>query len=141
MIAMPVAPRSEDGSSRSRWVRGTRALLAGLVAASAMFFLIATIQTPGLDPPPESAALFLVVTTAGLTSYELLRSGDALGYLGAMLTGGLVIVILGIILAGTYGDAGPRTNPIGPLSYVLLAIGVIITAGMAWRRDPAISSS
>lgn len=124
----------DDGSRRNRWHRITLALLGGLVAASFTFFLIAAIQTPGLDPPPESAALFIVVTTAGVISYHLLRGGDTVGYPAAMLTGGFVFVVLALVATGTYGPTGPRTNPVGPVSYVALAVAVIITAGLAWRK-------
>lgn len=99
-----------------------------------MFFLIVVVQTPGLSPPPESAALFIVVTTAGTISYQLLRRGDVIGYPAAMLTGGFVFVILALVATGTYGPIGNRTNPIGPISYSLLAGAVIIVAGVAWHN-------
>lgn len=134
---MPGKPSSTGGSRRDRWHRGTLALLGGLVTASVLFFLIVAFQTPGLDPPPETAALFIVVTTAGAISYQLLRWAEPIGYPAAMLTGGLVVVILALVATGTYGPIGPRTNPIGPVSYGLLAGAVIITAGVAWRRQAA----
>ena len=52
-----------------------------------------------------------------------------------MLTGGLVFVVLAVVVTGTYGAAGPRTNPVGPIWYLLLAAGVVVSAGVAWRRD------
>jgi O-antigen/teichoic acid export membrane protein len=128
--------RRTDG----RWHGIALALTGGLVAASFMFFLIAAIQTPGLDPPPESAALFLVATTAGVISYGLLRGDDTAGYPAAMLTGTIVLAVVALVVAGTYGPAGPRTNPVGPISYVGLAVAVILTAGAAWRREGATES-
>lgn len=119
---------------RSRWRRLTLALVGGHVAASFMFFLIAAMQTPGLDPPPETAALFIVVTTAGIISYQLLRMTPTIGYPAAMLTGGLVFVILGLVVTGAYGPIGSRTNPIGPVSYAALGVALIVTAGVGWRR-------
>lgn len=124
------------GSRQSRWYRVTLALLGGLVAASLLFFLITVVQTPGLDPPPESAALFVVGTTAGVISYQLLRWEDPLGYPAAILTGGFVFVTLGLVATGTYGPIGPRTNPIGPVSYAALAVAVIVSASVAWRKEP-----
>lgn len=134
MIEVTVETGPDEGSRRTRWHRVTLALLGGLVAASFMFFLIAAIQTPGLDPPPESGALFVVVTTAGVISYHLLRGEDSIGYPAAMLTGGFVLVILALVATGAYGPTGPRTNPIGPVSYVVLSVALIITAGVAWRN-------
>ena len=119
---------------RSGWRTRSLALLGGHVAASFLFFLSATIQTPGLDPPPESAALFVVVTTAGVISYHLLRTEDISGYPAAMLTGGLTFLILWLVASGTYGPIGPRTNPIGPISYAVLAVALIITSWIGWRR-------
>lgn len=121
-------------AGRSHWHGLTLALLSGHVAASLLFFLIAAIQTPGLDPPPESAALFIVVTTAGVISYQLLRWEVALGYPAAILTGGFVFVILALVATGTYGPIGARTNPIGPISYAALGVAVIVSAGVAWRK-------
>lgn len=128
---MTAATSAGDGS---RWHRLTLTLLRGHVAASFMFFLIAAIQTPGLDPPPESAALFIVVTTAGVISYQLLMLEGTIGYPAAMLTGVFVFVILGLVATGTYGPIGPRTNPIGPISYIALAVSIIVSAGIAWRK-------
>ena len=123
--------------SENRWHGVALALTGGLVAASFMFFLIAVVQTPGLDPPPESAALFLLATTAGVISDRLLRRGATVGYPAAMLTGGLVLVVVAAILVGTYGPAGPRTNPVGPVAYVTLAGAVVVAAGAAWRTETA----
>jgi peptidoglycan/LPS O-acetylase OafA/YrhL len=141
VIEVAVKTSAAGGSPPSRWHRVTLALVGGLVAASLVFFLIAAIRTPGLDPLPESAALFVVVTTAGAISYQLLRWGDALGYPAAMLTGGFVLIILALVAAGTYGPVGPRTNPIGPTSYVALAVAVIITAGVASRKGVVVATS
>ena len=126
---------TDDGGhgSEDRWHGRTLALTGGLAAASFMFFLIAVVRTPGLDPPPESAALFLLATTAGVISDRLLRRGDTTGYPAAMLTGLLVLAVVAVILVGTYGPAGPRTNPVGPIAYVTLAAAVVVTAALAWR--------
>lgn len=127
--------RPVDVPGWSRWHGLAVALTGGLVAASFMFFLIAAIGTPGLDPPPESAALFLVATTASVISYHLLRGGGTAGYPAVMLTGLLVLAVVALIVVGTYGPAGPRTNPVGPVAYVALAAAVIVTAGVAWRNE------
>lgn len=121
------------GGSGSRLHDVVVALTDGLVAASFMFFLIAALGTPGLDPPPESAALFLVATTAGLISDRLLRGDGTTGYPAAMGAGLVSLAVVALIVLGTYGPAGPRTNPVGPVSYVALAGTVIIAAGAAWR--------
>lgn len=128
-------------AGRTGWHGLTVALTGGLVAASFMFLLIAALRTPGLDPPPESAALFLVATTAGVISYGLLRGDGTAGYPAAMLTGMIVLAVVVLLVTGTYGPAGPRTNPVGPVSYVGLAVAVILTAGAAWRREIATESS
>lgn len=130
---MPGKP-SPSGSRWNRWHQVTLALLGGFVVASFMFFLIVVVQTPGLNPPPESAALFIVVTTAGTISYHLLHWGDVIGYPAAILSGGFVFVILALVATGTYGPIGTRTNPIGPLSYSVLAVTLIIAAGVAWHN-------
>jgi hypothetical protein len=133
-VCVESALDEESRWKSNRWHRVTLGLLSGLVAAGFMFFLMAAIQTPGLDPPPESAALFIVVTTAGVISYYLLRCEDSIGYPAAIVTGGFVFVILALVATGTYGSIGPRTNPAGPISYTALAVAVIITAGVAWRK-------
>lgn len=131
MIAV-AEPRRPAG--RSRWHGLTVALLSGHVVASILFFLIAAIQTPGLDPPPESVALFVVVTMAGVISYQLLRWELGFGYPAAVLTGGFVFVILALVGTGTYGPIGPRANPVGPISYAALSVTLVLSAGAAWRN-------
>lgn len=117
------------------WDPLTRALLGGLGFASAGFFLIAVVQTPGLDPPPETAALFLVSMTAAAISYLLLGHGLlGSGYIAAMLTGGYVLLSVGVVVSGAYGPAGPETNPIGPIAWILLSVAVIVSAVFAFRE-------
>jgi peptidoglycan/LPS O-acetylase OafA/YrhL len=135
------AGTSGGSGNDSRWHGVAFALTGGLVAASFMFFLIAVVRTPGLDPPPESAALFLVVATAGVISDRLLRRGATAGYPAAMLTGLLVVVAVAVIVVGTYGPGGPRTNPVGPVAYVSLAVAVILVAGAAWRSETTTAGS
>lgn len=119
---------------------GWRALvLAGLVAlavASAGFLHIAVVQPAGLDPPPETAALFVVATALPAGSYLLVRDGHRLGYVAAVASGLWVVVVLGLVLTGAYGPAGDRTNPVGPVVYALLAAGVAVAAVQGWRRRP-----
>ena len=130
------ADLTADGEPRAgRLHRLTRALLAGLVAASLMFFLIAVVQTPGLDPPPETAALFVVVTTAGVVSSHLLRTEDQFGYPATILTGVFVLGVVALVATGTYGPVGSRTNPVGPVWYLVLAVSVMVAATLGWRRD------
>lgn len=131
---MPGTTSHSGGSQWNRWHHVTLALLGGLIAASFMFFLIVVAQTPGLSPPPESAALFIVVTAAGTISYLFLQWRNAIGYPAAMLTGGFVSVILALVATGSYGPVGTRTNPIGPMSYGLIAGAVIIAGGVAWHN-------
>lgn len=124
----------------SEWHRRTLALSGGVLAASAMFYGIAAVQTPGLDPPPESTALFLGATVAGVVSTVLLQQESTAGYPAAILTAVIVVAVVAVIVVGTYGPPGPRTNPIGPVSYVGLAVAVGVSAGVAWRRSAATES-
>lgn len=126
----------ERSTTQSEWHRVTRVLVGGFVTASFMFFLLAGLQTPGLDPPPESAALFVVVTTAGMISYLLLDAEGSIGYGTSIFTGLIALMILVVVGSGVYGDIGPRTNPLGPLFYLVLALAVIASAGLAWRAAP-----
>lgn len=132
---MAAPQQSGRERQRRRWHRITRALLAGLVTASAMFFLVAVVQTPGLDPPPESVALFIAITAAGVVSYRLLGEGERLGYPATILTGALILVVLVLVASGTYGSTGSRTNPVGPISYLVLTLMTVGSAALAWRQD------
>lgn len=123
----------ERSTTQTQWHRTTRVMVGGLVTASFMFFLLTGLQTPGLDPPPESAALFIVVTTVGMISYLLLDVAGPIGYGASILTGLIALMILIVVGSGVYGEIGPRTNPIGPLFYLVLAFAVIANAGLAWR--------
>lgn len=119
----------------STWDPLTRAFLGGLAIASAGFFVIAVVQTPGLDPPPETAALFLVSMTAATISYLLIGHGLlGPGYIAAMLTGGYVLLSVGVVVNGAYGPSGPETNPIGPIAWILLSVAVIVSAVFALRE-------
>lgn len=123
-----------DGGA-STWDGLARAFLVGLAIANAGFFHIAVVATPGLDPPPETAAVFLVATAAAATSYVLLARGLLeLGYLAAILSGAYVLVSAVLVVAGIYGPPGPETNPLGPIAWVLLALAVVASAWLA-RRD------
>lgn len=115
----------------------TVALTSGLAVASAMFFLIAAIGTPGLDPPPETAAMFVLTTTIAVVAVVLLAQDSPTGYPVAILAGGVVVATVALTLLGTFGPAGPRTNPVGPLFYVSLALAVVVEAVLAWRSAGA----
>jgi hypothetical protein len=54
-----------------------------------------------------------------------------------MFAGTIVPAVVALLVTGTYGPAGPRTNPVGPVSHVGLAVAVLLTAGLAWRREIA----
>lgn len=126
------------GASGSNWGSITEALLGGLGVASAGFFLIAITQPTGLDPPPETAAMFLVSVTAATISYLLMRRRmRAAGAGAAVLTGVWVVGSVGLVVAGVYGPPGPATNPVGPIAWVLLGLGVIAAAVLARREASA----
>lgn len=130
-----MATRTVSGGSteQSAWETSTTALTGGLTVASFMFYLLAAVQTPGLDPPPESVALFLVATTVAAISYLLLRAGSPLGYPAAIVAGVVVFAVVAVIVAGVYGPPGPETNPVGPVVYLVLAAAVVVTAAQSWR--------
>jgi peptidoglycan/LPS O-acetylase OafA/YrhL len=133
--AIGLAP-TEPFEGLPKYHTGVRALLGGFVVASALFFLVAVVRMPGLDPPSQSVALFIVATTAGVVSYLLVVQGRRSGYLAAVLTGLYALVAVGLVAGGVYGPVGGQTNPAGPLAYVMPAAAVVVTAGLAWRdRD------
>lgn len=129
-----MAQSTPSTATASMWDRSTRALLGGLAVASAGFFHISVVQTPGLDPPPESAALFLVATAGAVVSFLLLAYDlRSAGYALSVLNGLYVLVVLAVVVSGTYGPAGSETNPLGPVAWVVLAVAVVVSAGLAWR--------
>lgn len=132
---MAHATLQESSARVPKWHHLTTALVGGLVVASAMFFLIVVAQTPGLEPPPQSAALFVVTTTAGVVSYLLLARQHRAAYPMALFAGLSVVLTLALVGGGTYGPVGTATNPIGPISYVVLGLAVVVTAGLAWRAQ------
>lgn len=134
-VTMAQSPLGRTDTPVSRWGSATQALLGGLAIASAGFFLITVTQPAGLDPPPQTAALFLVSTTAAAISYLLLAQGlHRLGYTAGILTGLWVIVSVALVVSGMYGPPGPETNPIGPIAWMLLSLAVIVAAVFARRE-------
>lgn len=140
-----MAARHPDSAhtEHSTWHRVTVSLLGGLTVASTLFCFVAAVQTPGLDPPPETVALFVVAATAAAVSYLLVRQRVGVGYLAGILTGVVVVVEAVVVVAGAYGPPGPETNPVGPAMYLALAVSVVVASAMAWREhsgrhlDPA----
>lgn len=132
-MPMPSQTPPSTPTTQSTWETTTTALVGGLTVASFMFYLLAAVQTPGLDPPPESVALFLVATTVAAISYLLLRAGNPLGYPASILAGVVVFAVVAALVVGVYGPPGPDTNPIGPAVYLALAAAVVVTAVRAWR--------
>lgn len=131
---MAQSPVLDDQTELSPWGRLTKVFLGGLIVASAGFFLIAVVQTPGLDPPPQTAALFLVSLTAAVVSYLLLETGfQSLGFAATILTGVFVVGSVVLVVLGIYGPAGPETNPIGPVAWVLISLAATASAVVAWR--------
>lgn len=136
IVTMAQSSLGRSGRPVSRWGSVTQALLGGLTVASAGFFLITVMQPAGLDPPPQTAALFLVSMTAAAISYILLTQElHRLGYTVGILTGFWVIGSVALVVSGTYGPPGPETNPIGPIAWVLLSLAVIVTAVFARRES------
>lgn len=126
---------TDPSGTQSQWHDVTLALLGGLGVASILFAHIAVVQTPGLDPPPQTAALFIVASTIATIVYLLVKQGSASGYLVGMLTGVVILTEITLVVGGTYGDAGPDTNPIGPGVYILLSVAVVITSTLAWQSN------
>lgn len=125
----------------SQWHQVTAGLLGGLTVASVLFAHIAVVQTPGLDPPPETAALFIVAATVASIGYLLVRQGSAVGYLIGVLTGVVILAEVGFVISGAYGPAGPATNPVGPAVYLLLSVVVIVSSILAWRHRGGTSAA
>lgn len=115
------------------WHQLTVALLGGLTLASVLFAHVSTTQTPGLDPPPESAALFIAAASVAVVGYLLATNGSPIGYPVGALAGLVVVATTAVIATGVYGPAGPETNPIGPVAYLGLAAGASLASVKAWR--------
>ena len=120
-------------SGRSGWDRATLAFLAGIAVGSVLFAHVAAVQTPGLDPPPETFAWFVAMAMASVASYLLVRENVQFSHVAAVLTGLVVLAGISVIVSGTYGAAGQQTNPVGPAALVALAAATIFTAAMGWR--------
>jgi peptidoglycan/LPS O-acetylase OafA/YrhL len=129
--------RTEYRTQPGPWHDVTLAVLGGLAVASVLFAHVAVVQTPGLDPPPEMVALFVAAAALATVGYLLVRSRAPLGYPVGVFVGLVVIAEAVAVVAGVFGPAGPETNPVGPVVYVGLAVVVVVSSGVAWRRRPA----
>lgn len=110
-------------------------MTGALAIMSAGFFLITITQPAGLDPPPETAALFLVSVALASLGYLLLTHGaPKTGIRIAILTGVYVMLSVGVVVSGVYGAGGPKTNPIGPAAWLLLSVAVVATKLMSHRE-------
>lgn len=123
--------------SENRWYDATLALLVGTIAFGAMVFHGAAVQTPNESPPVEAAPLVVIATVVATISYILLKRKHATAYVASAITGVLVVVFLALIAGGVVGELKPGTNPIGPLSYAVLAVALTIAAILAQRERPA----
>lgn len=132
-------PTRPDPSTE--WHRLTAAFLVGLTLASALFAHVAAVQTPGLDPPPETFALFVVAAVAGAVAYVLVSQESAYGYAAAALAALVVLAEMAAVLLGVFGDPGPETNPLGPIAYAVVALATLVAATLASRRESAPDST
>lgn len=132
---------NEKTVAPGKWDSLTRACTGSLAIMSAGFFLIAVTQPQGLDPPPETAAIFLVSVTAASLGYLLLAHGATkAGHRVAILAGLFVILGISIVVTGVYGPGGPRTNPIGPVAWILLSVAVMVSGILAQRESNYVSN-
>lgn len=133
---------TEPNSIETPWYDAALALLVGIAVLGAMVFLVAVIRPPGLSPPPAVAIpLFVFNTTAAVMGFVLLRRSGTLGYAAAIVTGGLVVVTIALLATGTVGELPSGGNPIGPLTYAVLGVALVVTTGVAWRNRMATGAS
>jgi hypothetical protein len=135
----------EEGSpaplvKRNRWREVSLALLVGIIVLGASVFLVAVLQAP-IGPPIEAVPLFVWNTTAASVAVVLLWHDNKYGYAASILTGILVIISLMLIGMGVYGHIQPDSSPVGPLSYAALALALITTTSIAWRKRATIQTT
>lgn len=118
------------------WRHVALALLVGIIVLGSSVFLVTVLQAP-IGPPIEAVPLFVWNTTAASVALVLLWQDHTFGYAASILTGILVIISIALIGMGVYGGVKPGSSPLGPLSYVALAIGLIVTTVLAWRGRSA----
>lgn len=127
---------SEPNSIESSWNDISLALVGGIAVFGGMVFLVGLIRPAGLSAPPAVALpLFVFNTTAAVMGYVLLQRSGAMGYAAAIITGLLVVSTIVLLATGTVGELPSGGNPIGPLAYAALGVAVILTTGIAWRKQ------
>lgn len=115
------------------WVTASLALLAGIIVLGTGVYFVTVLAAP-IGPPVEAAPLFVWTTTAAVMAFVLLGRGHGLGFAMALLTALLVVTTVALVGSGAYGEVGAGSSPLGPLSYVALALALVATTLVAWRR-------
>lgn len=133
-----MVPDAEETEApvENNWLTIARGLLAGIAVLGSGVFIVTVLEAP-IGPPIRAAPLFVWNTTAAVVAFVTLRDDSAVGYAFAILTSVLVVVAVGLIGSGAYGQAGPNSSPLGPLSYLALGLGLLVVTVVAWRRRRA----
>ena len=128
MASMPT-----DRSSRENDLMGvSMALLAGLLVMGYSVFLV-TLADIGIGPPTDAAPLFVWNATAAAIALVLTYQRHRYAYGMSILTGLLVVWTLASIAMS--GGIDTQSSPLGPLTYLGMAVAVIGVALASWRRE------
>ncbi len=109
------------------------AALLGVIVEGGFVTALALTQPPYPVPPPASADFFILTVTYAAVCMPLVLWGRAGGYIGAMGVGLFTLLTLVLTLLGTLGDRPVGANPLGPLTFAVLAVVLIVFGVIAWR--------
>lgn len=127
-----MSTQSTNPSARENELRSvSMGLLVGIGILGFSVFIV-TIADVGIGPPLESAPMFVWNTTAAAVALVFTIQRHRYAHATSVLTGLLVIVTLATI--ASTGGIDPRSGPLGPLTYLGLALAVIGVALASWRR-------
>lgn len=128
MASMPT-----NRSSSENEIRGiVLALLVGLIVLGFSVFLV-IIADIGIGPPTDAAPMFVWNTTAAAIALVFTYQHHRYAHATSILAGLLVIVTLATIAMS--GGIDTPSSPLGPLSYLGMALALIGVALASWRRE------
>lgn len=123
---------SDPSTARNDWQTVSLALLVGVIVLGFSVFLVA-IAGVSIGPPVETAPLFVWNTTAAAIALVLTVTHHRYAHAASALTG--VLIVGSIAFIGSTGAINPQASPLGPISYVAMAIVLIASSIASWRRD------